>query len=202
MVFVSRNGSVLMHGRDGEAGRMDWMRKKQFVKDLQLGDIVDSQFLVVSKRYLNFKRAMGKYLALTMADRTGEIQAKVWEQAEVKGRRFRSGRVAHVTGEVVLFNDLLEIHVTDIVETEDYNRDDFVVADEVPRRNGCRTSEVCSIDTAGPVSAVGRSLSAVRVVQTILLFTGRPDHTPQLPGRAPGTLPGGDEDLPCRGGTA
>ena len=121
---------MLMHGRDGEAGRMDWMRKKQFVKDLQLGDIVDSQFLVVSKRYLNFKRAMGKYLALTLADRTGEIQAKVWEQAEVKGRRFRSGRVAHVTGEVVLFNDLLEVHVTDIAETEDYNRDDFVVVDE------------------------------------------------------------------------
>lgn len=106
------------------------MRKKQFIKDLALGDMVDSQFLVISKRYLNFKRTVGKYLALTLADRTGEIQAKVWDQAEVKGRGFRSGRVAKVTGEVVLFNEALEIHVTDIVESDDYQIDDFTVVDD------------------------------------------------------------------------
>jgi len=106
------------------------MRRKQYVKELQLGDMVDSQFLVTSKRYLNFKRAVGKYLALTLADRTGEIQAKVWEQAEIKGRGFRSGRVVRVIGEVVLFNDLLEIHVTDITESEDYQLADYTVVDE------------------------------------------------------------------------
>lgn len=106
------------------------MRRKQYVKELQLGDMVDSQFLVTGKRYLNFKRAVGKYLALTLADRTGEIQAKVWEQAEIKGRGFRSGRVVRVIGEVVLFNDLLEIHVTDITESEDYQLADFTVIDE------------------------------------------------------------------------
>ena len=110
---------------------MDGIKKKQFVKDLQPGDIVDSQFLVVNKKYFNFKKAIGKYLVVTLADKTGEIQAKIWDEAEVKGKRFRSGRVVHVIGEVVLFNDLLEIHITDIAETEDYNRDDFVVADEV-----------------------------------------------------------------------
>lgn len=106
------------------------MRKKQFIKDLALGDMVDTQFLVISKRYLNFKRTVGKYLALTLADRTGEIQAKVWDQAEVKGRGFRSGRVAKVTGEVVLFNEALEIHVIDIVESDDYQIDDFTVVDD------------------------------------------------------------------------
>ena len=107
------------------------MKKKQYVKDLKMGDRVESQFLVTGKRYLNFKRASGKYLALTLADRTGEIQAKVWDQAEAKGRGFRSGRVAHVTGEVVIFNEVLEIHVTDITETQDYQNDDFVVIDEL-----------------------------------------------------------------------
>jgi 3'-5' exoribonuclease len=107
------------------------MKRKQYVKDLKMGDRVESQFLVTGKRYLNFKRASGKYLALTLADRTGEIQAKVWDQAEAKGRGFRSGRVAHVTGEVVIFNEVLEIHVTDITETQDYQNDDFVVIDEL-----------------------------------------------------------------------
>ncbi len=107
------------------------MKKKQYVKDLKLGDLVDSQFLVTSKRYLNFKRTAGKYLALTLADRTGEIPAKVWDQAETKGRGFRSGRVAQVNGEVVLFNEVLEIHVTDITETESFQKDNFVVIDEL-----------------------------------------------------------------------
>lgn len=114
------------------------MGNKQFIQDLKPGDIVDSQFVVTNKRYLNFKRTTGKYLVLTLADRTGQIQGKVWEQAERKGREFRSGRVVRLTGEVVMFNEVLEVHITDITETEDYRQDDFMVIDEA------RISEMAS----------------------------------------------------------
>mgnify|MGYP003750964865 CR=1 FL=1 len=106
------------------------MEGKQYVQDLAPGTEVDSRFLVLNKRLVDFKNKPGKYLVLTLADRTGEIRAKVWEEAEIRAREFRSGRVARVIGEVVVFNEVPEVHITSIAETEAYHRDDFIMIDE------------------------------------------------------------------------
>ena len=56
--------------------------KKQFVRDLRPGDQVLSFFLVRHKQLEPFRdRTRGEFLTLILADRTGEVLARVWEDA-------------------------------------------------------------------------------------------------------------------------
>ena len=55
--------------------------KRLFVTDLAAGKPANSCFLVVSKdRRLTQKQS--PYLALVLADRTGKINARVWDNAD------------------------------------------------------------------------------------------------------------------------
>ncbi len=102
---------------------------KQYVKDLSVGTVVHSHFLVKDKRLVDFKNKPGKFMMLTLKDRTGEIRAKVWDQAESKWQEIRKGRVAFVTGEVAIYNNSQEVNITNITEAETYCEADYFQVD-------------------------------------------------------------------------
>jgi len=85
---------------------------KQFISDLKEGDKVGSVFLVRERRLMDFRNKPGRYLHLVVADRSGEMEGRVWENAENLLQVCHQGRVVYVTGEVFSFRDSLQLRVT------------------------------------------------------------------------------------------
>lgn len=77
--------------------------RKQFIRDLKVGDAVQSQFLVTEKALVAFSqpgRAGEQFLRMQLADISGSIRAVAWDKGPELAARFRTGEVVRVTGEV------------------------------------------------------------------------------------------------------
>ncbi|MEK6563298.1 MAG: HD family phosphohydrolase, partial [Candidatus Binatota bacterium] len=62
--------------------------KSLFVSDIRENQQIDSTFLVTAKNHGVTKGGSG-YLTLKLADRSGEIEGRVWERADDRGRGFQ-----------------------------------------------------------------------------------------------------------------
>ena len=51
---------------------------KPLVTDLSVGDKVATLFVIKQMALAPFKKKSGKYLTLTLGDRSGEIPARMW----------------------------------------------------------------------------------------------------------------------------
>ena len=84
-----------------------------YVNAIQAEDAVSGCYLVKEKRVA--KTRNGKpFLNLTLADRTGEIAAKVWERAEAFSALFREGDVIRVDGQALSYRGQLQLTVSDL----------------------------------------------------------------------------------------
>lgn len=91
--------------------------KKTFVEQLQPNTAVDDFFVVTSaglKPYSN-----GKFLTLRLADRTGKVNAVLWEGAEEAETLLKPGTLAHIRGRVGRYKDALQITLTSYEPIED-----------------------------------------------------------------------------------
>src|SRR4051812_25175004 len=100
--------------------------KQLFVQDLQAKDVVRTSFLVRSKE-LMVSRKGDPYLALILADRTGEIETRIWDSADRVAATFQEGDVVVVAGKAHLFQNRLQLVVDQLapippaeVNLEDY----------------------------------------------------------------------------------
>lgn len=76
---------------------------KQFIKDLKVGDAVQSEFLVTEKSLVAFSqpsRSGEQFLRMQLADISGSMRAVAWEKGPDLASRFRVGDVIRVVGEV------------------------------------------------------------------------------------------------------
>ena len=55
---------------------------KIFIEDLENGQTVMTTFVAKKKQLRDLRDKSGKYLMFQLADKTGEIEARVWEEAE------------------------------------------------------------------------------------------------------------------------
>jgi 3'-5' exoribonuclease len=101
---------------------------KQYVTDLRPGSRVESRFAVRQKRLVPFRNKPGKYLDLVLADRSGEIIARMWDQAEEADALFKVGDVIEVAGRVDQFQGRPQIIVERLrlCASEEYDRGEFV----------------------------------------------------------------------------
>jgi 3'-5' exoribonuclease len=82
-----------------------------WVNAIQEEDRVSGCYLVKEKRLA--KTRNGKpFLNLTLADRTGEIAAKVWEKAEALSSLFCEGDIIQVAGHAGSYRDQLQITIS------------------------------------------------------------------------------------------
>lgn len=74
------------------------------------------------------------YLNLTLADRSGELEGRVWDQAEAVAGRFAELDLVRVEGTAVVYQGRLQLHLADVVRADDPGLDpaDFVRASELP----------------------------------------------------------------------
>ena len=84
--------------------------KEIFSKDAPRhnGQLIETLFLVASKQ-VRFKKNREPYLALVLMDRTGTIEAKVWNNVLELRDRFDENDFIRVGGRVQRYNDRYEI---------------------------------------------------------------------------------------------
>lgn len=101
---------------------------KQFIGDLKEGDRVESVFLIKERKMVDFRSKPGRYLHLVLQDRSGEMEARMWEDGETYFQVCQTSKVIFVTGEVLMFRDTLQIRITNlrVPSLEEYQPEDFV----------------------------------------------------------------------------
>jgi 3'-5' exoribonuclease len=102
--------------------------KTHYISDLQDGQGVASLFLVREKEVRTSARSGKSWLELDLADRTGRISAKMWDNFEVIAVTFERDDVVHVRGRVKLYNGQKELTLEQIVPAidRDYDIADFL----------------------------------------------------------------------------
>jgi 3'-5' exoribonuclease len=85
-------------------------------------------FFAASLKQVRTTREGARYFALVLADRTGQIDARMWETEEAG--EFEAGDVVKVRGEVCRFNERLQIKVGKIRRAR---ADEFELSDFVPQ---------------------------------------------------------------------
>ncbi len=82
------------------------------------GRNIRSHFLVAQKQLRERNDGNGKYLSLTLTDRTGRLDGRVWDNAEILAGKFEQGDFVDVRACVDEFNGKLQLRVMDIVRLE------------------------------------------------------------------------------------
>lgn len=88
--------------------------KQIFIKDLQAKDSVRTTFLVKSKQLMQAKNGKA-YLTLLLSDRTGNLDSRVWEEAEPLSETFAEGDIVAVAGKAHYFQNRLQLIVEHLI---------------------------------------------------------------------------------------
>ena len=106
------------------------MPKAQYLADLRVGDYVDTIVVVKSKRRIPYRNRPGYYLAFLLKDKTGAVDARVWEDAERIDHEISERDVVRVRGIVELYQQLPQVRIASI---EKVGEGEYDWADLVPR---------------------------------------------------------------------
>ena len=88
------------------------------IADLSEDRTVEGVF-AVTKKERRRTRAGASYLALELADASGRVEARVWNDVELLDRRFEEGDAVHVLGRVESFGGKLQVRVRAVEPAED-----------------------------------------------------------------------------------
>lgn len=103
--------------------------KENYVADLAKfeNQAVVSFFAVTSKQ-LRSRKDGGQYLALTLGDRTGQIESRMWDNCLEPAGAFAQGDVVKVRGEVCRYNGKLQLNLEKIrpAAAEEFELGDYV----------------------------------------------------------------------------
>ncbi len=91
---------------------------RQWTADLREKKNVHEVYLVTHKAIPQSKSGKA-YLSLTLTDRTGSLDARVWDNVSVVSRRFEDSDFVRVKGTTVLYQDRLQLHVQTLERVDD-----------------------------------------------------------------------------------
>ena len=86
------------------------------VNQIRPGLNVRGTFALKAKKLLSFREAPGCFLAVTLGDRTGEVEGRLWEGAEEAGARLKAGDIVTVEALAVEYNRLVQLRIDSIVK--------------------------------------------------------------------------------------
>jgi 3'-5' exoribonuclease len=90
------------------------------IAELDADRVVEGTFAVARKQRLR-TRAGAPYLALELVDRSGRIDARVWNDVELLDTRFTEGDAVRVLGRVERFRDKLQLEIRSLEAAPDTN---------------------------------------------------------------------------------
>lgn len=94
----------------------------QTISALKEGDWVDEIYLVASKQVSIAKNGV-TYLSLKLADKTGEIDGKLWDNAETLAQTFEREDFIHVKGVAASYQGALQIKMKSLEKVNDADVD-------------------------------------------------------------------------------
>ena len=106
------------------------------MKDIYVADVgkFENQavvtFFAVRSKQLRSRKDGGQYMAVTLGDRTGQIESRMWENFAETAPGFETGDVVKVRAEVCRFNDRLQLNLEKLRRA---TADEFELADYVPQ---------------------------------------------------------------------
>lgn len=92
--------------------------KSLYAADIRENQLVDALFLVASKNH-GVTKGGRSYLTLRLLDRSGEIEARVWERADDLGRGFDKNDFVRVRGQATLYQGKIQIRVQDVMRVDE-----------------------------------------------------------------------------------
>ena len=121
-----------MPGKEAR-GWKEMSDKQYFITDLQEGQQIRDIFLVARKTLAETK-AGKPYLAMTLMDKTGEIEARVWENAADLDPQAAVGTYVLMQGTVKSFRDKLQLSIVSLeqVAAEKVSSADFMPSSRRP----------------------------------------------------------------------
>ncbi len=122
--------------------------KKTFVCEFQENEAVDTIFLVKNKT-LSMGKTGKPYLSVSLMDKTGDIDGKVWDDAEKFSQKFEIDDFARVRGRVVSYMGKLQLKINNITAIDD---GEVPIADFLPTAD--RDLEEMFSDLLGIVESI------------------------------------------------
>lgn len=92
--------------------------KSLYAADIRENQLVDAMFLVASKNQ-GVTKGGSSYLTLKLLDRSGEIEARVWDRADDLARGFDKNDFVRVRGQATLFQGKIQIRVQDVIRVDE-----------------------------------------------------------------------------------
>jgi 3'-5' exoribonuclease len=108
-------------------------QKGSFIRDLKPGDHFIGFYVLRYKHLEPFRDpSRGYFLTLILSDRSGQILARVWEEAEATADNLEQGLAVKVEGEVETYLDRTQIRVLRLrpAQPDEYDQRDFVPSSE------------------------------------------------------------------------
>jgi len=95
-----------------------------WISEIREDDQVRGQYLVKVKRTGSTKKG-DPFLSLTLCDRTGELEAKVWERAGELSRLFNEGDILEIEGYASSYRGQLQLTLSDLRPVEGIDEPDL-----------------------------------------------------------------------------
>jgi len=98
------------------------------LNNLQPGEEISSIFALRGKKLLPYRSGAGHFLALTLGDKTGQMEGRVWEQAVEINNLCRVGGVIKITGQVVVYNGSTQLNISAVEKCDgaEIQAEDFI----------------------------------------------------------------------------
>jgi len=89
-----------------------------WIKDLQDNDQIEGLYVVKQKK-TGVTRKGDPFLSMVLADCTGEIEARIWDNATELGSHFSEGDVVRVKGTVTTYKDQIQLVISSLEPWKD-----------------------------------------------------------------------------------
>ena len=93
------------------------------IEQLQPGQEVNGTFALKSKKLLPLRNGTGQYLAVTLGDKTGQVEGRIWEPVYEAHYSCRVGDIVQVQGRVEEYNGRMQINISSMLVCRDADAD-------------------------------------------------------------------------------
>lgn len=95
------------------------MNKKIFIKDITEDQAIINDYFVVAKKGTYTTKTNSKYMSLSLKDKSGVIEAKVWERVDELNALFDKNDIVHVKARPRVYQEKVQLNVTDIQRVDE-----------------------------------------------------------------------------------
>jgi len=96
--------------------------KNIYIKEIKPGAKINDHFLVAEKTLAYSQKGL-PYLNLRLKDRTGEVEGKVWDNAQEWDKVFKKGDIVQVSARALNFRNAVQLSVADVVKVDNLEID-------------------------------------------------------------------------------